>query len=732
MVITQASQACDGSSILLARLREKLAAILTLGPTKVYQLGIFVSEPYTLEASSPSAISLNDILTYRFLSEPVFAPRSEPGSLPPLAFRVRIADYEKNRYASDLWIAVCASTHERADNAAAQWKVFRLTSCGTVGAFTWEDGEHLLFSSDRDPDDAKKREEGEQFNRFYRINIHGGEADPLFRSEMAVSDLSVLSEGRILLKGVYQRTDEEERKARKDAGVTIASEIPVWSNGSGFTGDSRPALFHSDMEGNSERITGDSLAVDSFKVSDDDDTVLFTGRDYEGKRPVANALYAYARSTGSVTRLSDDVSRVYGPPVFCKAGEAVVPVNSMAEYGLNENPDFYRVDVQAGTLTPITSGLDRSLGSSVGSDCRHGGGTAIRYFDGGVFFISTEDEAAGLRRLDVETGRVDDVYAPQGSVDSFDICDGTVVAVGLSRDSLQELYSVSQSETTSTYTSSGIQSVTALNREALAQKQLARPEPLSVTREDGTEIHGFVLAPPQADSDRKLPGVLTIHGGPKTVYGEVFYHEMQLLAAEGYYVFFCNPRGSDGRGNAFADIRGRYGAIDYEDIMAFTDRVLEVYGDRIDSSRLAVMGGSYGGFMTNWIIGSSDRFACAISQRGISSWLSMWGTSDIGFYFAEDQVDGDPWARHEALWRQSPLRLAPNVKTPVLLIHSRADYRCWEVEAFQYLTAIRYHGGTARLALFDGESHELSRSGSPKPRIRRLEEILGWLREYLA
>jgi dipeptidyl aminopeptidase/acylaminoacyl peptidase len=165
--------------------------------------------------------------------------------------------------------------------------------------------------------------------------------------------------------------------------------------------------------------------------------------------------------------------------------------------------------------------------------------------------------------------------------------------------------------------------------------------------------------------------------------------------------------------------------------MAFTDEVLRRYKGRIDPDRLGVMGGSYGGFMTNWIVGSTDRFAAAVSQRSISSWLSMWGTSDIGYFFEEDQIAGDPWEGREALWRQSPLRLAPEVKTPLLLVHSRQDYRCWEVEAFQFFTAIRYHGGDARLALFDGETHELSRSGTPKPRIRRLEEIFGWFNDRL-
>lgn len=141
------------------------------------------------------------------------------------------------------------------------------------------------------------------------------------------------------------------------------------------------------------------------------------------------------------------------------------------------------------------------------------------------------------------------------------------------------------------------------------------------------EVEGWVLLPKDFDPSKSYPAVLDIHGGPKTVYGPVFYHEMQLWANRGYFVFFCNPIGSDGRGNRFADIRGHYGETDYRNLMDFTDAVLARY-PQIDRKRLAVTGGSYGGFMTNWIIGHTDRFACAASQRSISNWLSFYGVSD--------------------------------------------------------------------------------------------------------
>lgn len=685
-----------------------------------------------MDTASQNSIVARDILSYTFLSRPRFAPGDGSDRV---AFRAHAALYDDNRYRSDLWLLYPGDSPE----------LLQLTAGGRVGAYVWEDDEQLLFASDRNAEDQKKREEGEEFTQFYRISVSGGEAVPAFRTEFSVSELQVLPGGRMLLKGTLRHVSEEERKARKDASVTIINEIPMWSNGGGFVSDTRAALFLRDADGGITRVTPEGLAVDDFVVSPDGETLLFTGYAFTGKRPARNDLFRYRLSEGKSLRLSDDTPKSYDRPVFTGPTSAVIAVNAMGRYGLNENPDFLGIDLEQDRLTPITDGLDRSIGSSVGSDCRFAAGSPARFADGWLYFVTTEGTRSGLRRLDPADGRVEDAYLPDGSLDAFDVRDGRALIVELRPDALQELYLVNLEGAPSGAAGAGktaagagtkAAGVTPLrqssfNIENLVSRKLSLPEPLSVTRDDGTVIEGFVIAPPHAEAGKKRPGILAIHGGPKTVYGAVFNHEMQTLAHAGYYVFFCNPRGSDGRGNAFADIRGKYGTVDYEDLMAFTDAVLEAYSDRIDRDRLGVMGGSYGGFMTNWIVGSSNRFAAAVSQRSISSWLSMWGTSDIGFYFTEDQIAGDPWEGREALWRQSPLRLARQVRTPLLLIHSRQDYRCWEVEAFQFFTAIRYHGGEARLALFDGETHELSRSGKPKPRIRRLEEILSWFDEHL-
>jgi len=349
-----------------------------------------------------------------------------------------------------------------------------------------------------------------------------------------------------------------------------------------------------------------------------------------------------------------------------------------------------------------------------------GGGDPHRVDENYLYFITTEGGSSFINRIDAE-GKMEKVTFAQGSVDSYDVRHGKILFIGMRGLFLQELYCLEANQE---------RKITGFNDWVQEEKALSSLEAISVETAPGVTVDGWVMKPVDYREGQQYPAILDIHGGPKTVYGEVFFHEMQYWANEGYFVFFCNPRGSDGKGNEFADIRGKYGTIDYDDIMAFTDVVLAKYPG-IDQGRVGVTGGSYGGFMTNWIIGHTDRFKAAASQRSISNWVSMGYTSDIGYYFEEDQGGATPWSDIDKVWWHSPLKYADQVKTPTLFIHSEEDYRCWLPEGLQMFTALKYFGVEARFCMFRGENHELSRSGKPKHRIRRLKEITDWFDKYL-
>lgn len=303
----------------------------------------------------------------------------------------------------------------------------------------------------------------------------------------------------------------------------------------------------------------------------------------------------------------------------------------------------------------------------------------------------------------------------------------SLFVLGLYEQELSELYLVEDKD--------HLLRLSYFNDQMALELSSIKPEKLNFTSPyKQTDIEGFVLLPPNFVKGKKAsyPLILDIHGGPKTVYSSTYYHEMQVWASLGFVVCYTNPNGSDGRGNAFADIRGAYGGRDYDDLMTFLDKVLANYAE-IDPERLGVTGGSYGGFMTNWIITHTKRFKAACSQRSISNWLSFYGTSDIGYYFATDQnhIRNFTLPEQEILWQHSPLKYINEAATPTLFIHSDNDYRCPLEQGMQMHTALRALGVPSKLCIFPFENHDLSRGGKPQAREWRLNLMTHWFLQYL-
>ncbi|NAP01646.1 prolyl oligopeptidase family serine peptidase, partial [Halomonas sp. MG34] len=273
--------------------------------------------------------------------------------------------------------------------------------------------------------------------------------------------------------------------------------------------------------------------------------------------------------------------------------------------------------------------------------------------------------------------------------------------------------------------------LTKSNRAFLEEVAIAEPETISVKADDGKEIQGWLLKPYGFTEGKKYPFVLEIHGGPHAMYGQTFFFEMQLLAARGYVVLYTNPRGSHGYGQEFVDAcRSDYGGGDYTDLMTSVDYVLDNYS-YIDEDRLGVTGGSYGGFMTNWIVGHTNRFKAAVTQRSISNWLSFYGVSDIGFFFTKWEHGLNLLDDPEKLWEISPLKYAENVETPLLILHGELDFRCPVEQGEQLFIALKHLRKEVEFVRFPGANHELSRSGKPAMRQERLNHICRWFELYL-
>jgi len=271
--------------------------------------------------------------------------------------------------------------------------------------------------------------------------------------------------------------------------------------------------------------------------------------------------------------------------------------------------------------------------------------------------------------------------------------------------------------------------VTSVHEELLANLNLGMVEEVNLKGADN-DIQGWIIKPPGFDESKKYPSILEIHGGPYTQYGNFFMHEFFFLAAQGYVVHFCNPRGSKGYGEDYCKaIWNNWGTVDYEDLMAWTDYMEKK--PYIDKERMGVTGGSYGGYMTNWIIGHTHRFNAAVTQRSVSNNISMYGSSDLNWTFEYELGDEPPWENYENWWRQSPMKFIGNVTTPTLVIHSEQDMRAHLEQGEQIFVALKRLGVDTELVLFPEEPHGLSRGGRTDRRIARLNNMKQWFDRYL-
>ena len=658
-------------------------------------------------------IGIDDFVNYKFLNS---LHISDCGKR--IAYIVSKVDIKENKYKNALFVL------------ELETKKSNIFSSYDVESFYGFHNGYLLFSTKREKEEREEKNLKKTF--VYGLPVHGGEAVKLYEFPYPLQKLQFLNKDKAVAllywendksEGLEKEEMEEAKKEEKD--YEVFEEIPFWANGGGFISRKRSRLYLYDtktMMG--ESLTDEFTSVGDFQIDKENDEILYVKATYKDKAPIYSDLVHYNIKEKKTTQINSDVEFGYADAQFF--GDHILFTGSDGKkYGINQDADIYVIERNnlSGKPKMISpKDYDKSLWNSVGTDIRLGGGKQSFVEGNKYYFITTEDDSSYLNTIDIN-GNIEKVISKKGSVDCFDVRDNFIVFVGLREQNLQEIYIKE---------ASNAEKEEKLTCHNCYGDSLIKSIPEEFYFNNGsTKLHGFVLKPTNFEKGKKYPALLSIHGGPKTVFGSVFHHEMQYLASQGFFVFYTNPRGADGMGREFADIRGKYGTIDYEDLMALTDEVLKRYTE-IDVKRVGVLGGSYGGFMTNWIIGHTDRFKAACSQRSIANWISKFGITDIGYYFNSDQNAGaTPWKNHEFMWDRSPLKYADKCKTPTLFIQGDEDYRCFEACAFQMFTALKYHGCEAKLVLFHGENHDLSRSGKPKHRIRRLKEISNWFISHL-
>lgn len=567
--------------------------------------------------------------------------------------------------------------------------------------------------------DPKNKKAG--YTSFLRLNDKG-KTVKAFELPLDVDGIKDFNRNFYLVAATTNRScanffelDEKKQKEyfknqKKNEDYVVFDEYPFCYNGAGITNGNRTSLFLVSKKNQKiTRVTNETLDVENFDVRNE--KILLSGVDFTTFKGKFSAVYEYDHKTKQLSKLYDDSMEVYR--VFYYGDKKIVLGTYGKDWGAIESGKFYCLD---NGKTELFLDCEYSFYNAVLSDVRYGKTKSLYKYKDDVYLLTCRKNQTIIVKFGKE---LTTVFDQNGTADDFVVGKDGIYAIAMVDMKLEEVYKVKDNQ---------LKALTSINKKVLSDRYVAQPEELILNK--AMPVYGWVLKPIDYDPKKKYPAILDIHGGPRCAYGPIYMHEMQMWASEGYFVFFCNPRGSDGRGNAFGDLRRKFGTIDYEDLMDFTDLVLESY-PQIDKDRIGVTGGSYGGYMTNWIVGHTDRFKAAATQRSISNWITEVTISDYGIDFPIEMEFENVRACEKELWDISPLKYVNNVKTPILFIHSSEDYRCTLPEAVQFYTPIKINGVDTKLVIFKGENHELSRNGKPLHRLKRLDEITDWLNKYL-
>ncbi len=590
------------------------------------------------------------------------------------------------------------------------------------------DGRQIAFLSNRGDQDRPAQ--------IYLIPFDGGEARPLSKIEGEIKSMVWSPDGSRLLCTV-RKTDPEvierrENEQKKKLGVVARHYDRVFYklDGYGYLPKERTHLWTVDTQtGEATQLTDHPIYDEDYPAwSPDHSQIVFISNrtDEPDFNPDSSDLYMMPAGGGEFrhiqTPLGDKSRPIISPDgkwiaYYAIEGEAqwfkntgvwIVPADgSQAAHNLTEKYDLH---VDAMTINDL--GQPETMPPTWSSDSQT------------IFFPVTKHGCSILCSISIQGEDLGTAIDAEGVVGSFSFDREhrrMAYFLGKMHDPGQIYF---RSENGSP------RKLTNVNQILLDSLDLGQVETVWIQGGAGNEVQGWILKPPGFDASQKYPSILEIHGGPLTQYGFYFMHEFYFLAAQGYVVHFCNPRGGRGYGEEHARaIWGGWGGADYDDLMAWTDYVAKQ--PYIDLDRMGVTGGSYGGYMTAWIIGHTQRFRAAVTQRCVSNLVSMWGSSDFNWVFQQELNNKPPFEDLQKFWDHSPMKTIGNARTPTLVIHSENDLRCPIEQGEQVFVALKKLGVDSEMVRFPDEFHGLSRTGRTDRRIVRLNHIQRWFDKYL-
>ena len=581
------------------------------------------------------------------------------------------------------------------------------------------DGKMIAFVSDRS---------GEK--QIWLISTDGGEARQLTELKKGASAPVWKPDGSALLVLSKDGEASEEESAGKKP--LVVTDLRYKADGQGFLDDAHMQVVQVDVtseSGNAKWLTDAPFDHSSPAWSPDGRQVTYVRSRYEeqGSYMRTDLYLQKIEENGKPERLNEDGGSFMAPN-WSPDGKSVSFIgHDFVHEGATLNK-VWTVDLATKTFRCLTENVDLECTDVLISDLHWGTASAGAQWNSdssGLYFLASEKGNTGVyyTGLDGDVRQISGGDRHHYSFHYHAKVDEAVVAISDSV-SIGDIYTV-------TFKEDEVQEVrvSESNRDFDQKYEISYPEEFTYSGKDGLNVQGWLMKPAGYEEGKQYPMILEIHGGPHMMYGHSFMHEFQLLAAKGYAVLFTNPRGSHGYGQEFVNgCRGDYGGGDYDDLMAGVDAAIANF-PFINEEKLFVTGGSYGGFMTNWIVGKTDRFKAAVTQRSISNWQSFFGVSDIGYFFTKWEVGSDLDENPDKLWQHSPLKYVDQIQTPLLILHSEMDYRCPIEQSEQLYIALKHRGKKTTFVRFPDSDHNLSRSGHPELRVERLKHLAGWFEE---
>jgi dipeptidyl aminopeptidase/acylaminoacyl peptidase len=641
-------------------------------------------------------------------------PRVSPDGS-SIAYVVTTIHLEANEYRSRIWIVA-------ADGQTAP----RPFTSGASRDRTprWSpDGSRLAFVSHRE----------DVGSQLYTLPVSGGgEAIQLAWAAEEIDDIAWSPDGATVAFGAREGDRVRDAKIKpKDQPPRRITHLYYKSDGVGFVVDRPRHIYTGAADGSTKpsALTDGAWGDTGLSWSPDGTWIAFASARHDtwDLDRAVNLWRVKADGSTPAEQLTE-TGFGFGRPSYSPDGADIAFVG--APLGISpSNGQIGVLEVATGDVTLLTQTLDRHC-------LPYLFGAREPAWDGEyVWFFADDRGNVPLYRVHADPVE-DDPPGPELMVDRERVVTGFDVANGVAAFT----WATATTQPELSVLIDGVEKqLTSHGTRLTSQRVIVEPEPFTATSKDKTKVPCWIIPPVGAKAGKQYPTLLHIHGGPFTQYANKLFDEFQVAAAAGYAVLYCNPRGSSGYGQAWGRaVRGPnapvepgtgWGSVDFQDVMACVETAIKQF-DFVDEDRLGVLGGSYGGYMTSWIVAHTDRFKAAVSERSANNLALMEGNSDIATAFFAYHGRSVVEDRDEYI-RQSPTTSLDKITTPLLIMHAEEDWRCPIAQAEELFAGLRWLGRDVEMVRFAGEGHEMSRSGAPLHRRQRFEIVLEWFDRYL-